>query len=263
MSEKLSKRELQSPDTFQTTTGRALGWAHDHPREMALIGVGLLAALVVIGVVLSRVGDSAVPGGKELAAALALVDRPVSETTDASSSTGESFPSETAKQEAISAALTQVRNEHEGSTVAALAALPLANARMRLGLVDEALPLFQEFIDRAPADSPLRFVAHEGKARALMAKGDLAAAAAAWDEMEKATPAYADRAIFGRGELLERQGKLDEARKAFEAVKDFKGGSVLAGPAGEHIANLERLNPSIAMPSPTPTANAPAGGQGG
>lgn len=267
MSEKLSKRELQSPDTFQSSISRAMEWAHDHPREVSFVGVGLIVVVVIAGVAGSRIGETSVPGGTDLSAALALVDRPVSEAAEGAASTGESFPSEKARQEAIAGALAKLRQDRPGSEVAVSAALPLASTELRMGRIDEALMLYGEYLANASAEAPLRFLAYEGKARALMEKGDLEAAAAAWDEMEKNAPGYGDRALFGRAELLEKQGKFAEARKAFEDVKGYKGGSVLASAAGERISNLERLHPSIRPPAedepaqvlPT-TLTAPTGG---
>jgi hypothetical protein len=268
VSEKLTKRELQSPDTFQTTMDRGLEWAHHHPREVSLIGVGLLAVIVISGLVATHASGGAhtLPGAAELGSALALVDRPVD--AEATTTSEDKFPSEKAKQEAVEGALTKVRKDHEGTATAALAALPLADAKVHLGKLDEAIPLFQEYLDKAPADAKLRFLAYEGKGHAQMAKGDLTAAAATWDEMEKKATGYVDRAMFGRAELLEKQGKWDEARKAFQAVKELPGGSVLAGPAGEHVSDIERLHPSTAAAAAAPAATvdamaAPAPAPGG
>jgi tetratricopeptide (TPR) repeat protein len=218
-------------------------------------------AVTVLGVALSGAGRGGVAGGDELSAALALVDRPVAEA-GAPAPEGESFPTEQAKQEAIAAALTRVRQDRPGSEVAVAAALPLAGAQLQLGKLDEALALYDEYLKDAPENAPLRFLAYEGKARAQVAKNDLEAAAATWNEMEKAVPGYADRAIFGRGQLLARQGKYAEAKEAFDAVKGFAGGSTLSGPAGERIADMERLQPSVKIdaPPPAPTAVSPAGG---
>ena len=244
---KLSKRELAGPDKFQAQSQSYLDWAHEHPKHVLWGGVGLLALILAIGLIFGG-GDSGpkvTKGGKQLAAALALLDRPVVAPGDEAPAAGtETFASETEKQQAIEKALAEVREQHPGSDVARSALLPLADARFKLGKFDEALAAYDEYLGAAGKDDPMRFLALEGRATALEAKGDATAAVAAWDRMKEEAPDFADRALFGKARLLEQQGKWDEARKLYEQIKSEYGQSPVNRFASERLAVLNVLHPA-------------------
>lgn len=252
--DKLTKRELAGPDKFQATSQTYLDWAHEHPREVILAGVGLLALILVIGLVFGGSTSEPKPSkaGVQLSAALELLDRPVV-TAGAPAPEGgaPSFATETEKQQAIEQALVAVRAEHPDSDAARAALLPLADARFKLGRFDEALQDYDAYLAAAPGDAPMRFLALEGRATTMEAKGDLAAAMEAWDRMAKDAPTYEDRALFGKARLLERQEKWDEARALYEEIKSKFAQSPIMRLATERQATLNVLHP--------PAAGAPAG----
>ena len=76
MSTKAERKELQKPDEFQTQGSRAMRWIIE--RKNLLIGVGVVAVLVVIGVWAAseyQAGQEA-KAGAALSSALAMVARP-------------------------------------------------------------------------------------------------------------------------------------------------------------------------------------------
>lgn len=245
---KLSKRELAGPDKFQETTQSYLDWAHHHPREVILAGVGLLAVILVIGLVFGRSsGPKITKAGVELSEALELLDRPVvapgAEAPEAGTPT---FASETEKQQAIEKALVAVREQHPDEDAARAALLPLADARFKLGKFDEALKGYDEYLSSAKEGDPMRFLALEGRATALEAKGDLAGAAEAWDRMQKDAPDFEDRALYGKARLFEREQKWDDARKLYEQLKKDHAQSPMMRLASERLATLNVQHPPAA-----------------
>ncbi len=242
---KLHKRDLQGPDKFQQEAGGIFDWMHEHPKEVAMGGAGLLALILVIGLAFGggKRADTGSAAGADLAQALELVDRPVAAPGATPPAGGEQpFGSETEKQQAIAQALTDVRTKHAGTRTATAAALPLADAQFKLGKYDEALALYDEYLKEAPKGAELRFLALEGRAQTLEAQGKTDDAIKAWDQLADQEPAYKDRALYGKGRLLEKQQKWDEARAAYETVqKDFANGA-MARLASERIAALNEAN---------------------
>lgn len=246
---KLTKRELTGPDKFQAKSQSYLDWAHRHPKEILLAGVVLLAVILVIGLVFGGKPSAYRPtkSGMQLSEALGLVDRPVvAPGTEAPTPGTATFASEDEKQRAIETALVALREEHPTSDAARTALLPLADARFQLGRFDEALKGYDEYLAAAPKNDPMRFLALEGRATTLEAKGDLTAAAQAWDRMQQETPAFADRALFGKGRLLEQQGKWDEARKTYEQIRTEYAQSSVMRLASERLAAINVQHPPAA-----------------
>jgi tetratricopeptide (TPR) repeat protein len=256
LADKLHKRDLQGPDKFQKEAGGVFDWMHEHPKEVAMGGAGLVALILVIGLAFGGDDRSAERGsaaGADLATALELVDRPVaSEGAPPPQGGGQPFAGETEKQQAIAQALTEVRTTHAGTRTATAAALPLADAQFKLGKYDEALALYDEYLKEAPAGAELRFLALEGRAQTLQAQGKTDEAIQAWDRLAEQEPAYKDRALYGKGRLLEKQQKWDEARAAYEVVqKDFANGA-MARLAAERLTEINRVHPAT---PPAATAN--------
>lgn len=246
MATKMSRRELQGPDRFQQEAGGVFDWAQNHPKEVAMGGAGLLVVILAIGLIFGGGGSDRVDNaaGEDFAAALALVDRPVGGT--AAEGQEAPFATEREKQEAVAAAMEKVRSEHGGTSTAVAAALPLADARYKLGQYEDALGLYDEYLKKAPRDAQLRFLALEGRAQTLEAMGNTDQALQAWDRLASDAPAYADRALYGKGRLLEEQGRTDEARQAYETIRSEHGQGAMARLAAERLAVLETQQPKAA-----------------
>ena len=269
MSTKMTKRELQSPDKFMTTTTQLFDWAGKHPRELAIGGVVLVAVLVAASLLMGgeiRVNPKA---GAALADALSLLDREVKapETAaaageaDADAEEGaeeETFPSETAKQEAIAAALAKVRADFPGTSSARTATLSLADAKFKLGAYDEALSLYDEFLAKAPKSSSVRFLALEGRATTLQAQKNYDAALAAWDKLAAEAPGYKDRALLGKAVVFESQKKWDDARSTYEELKLAFAGSAAGRLGAERLTSLNFRHPPADSTGAAPAAAAPA-----
>ena len=250
MATKMTKRELQGPDKFQEEAGGIFEWAHNHPREVAMAGAGLVAIVFVIGLTFGDGRGSVDPeAGADLAAALELVDRPVGGA--AAEGAEPPFASEAEKQQAIAQALEGVRKEHGGTSTAIAATLPLADAKFKLAQYDEALALYDEYLKKAPKEAQLRFLALEGRAQTLEAQGKDDEAVQAWDRLAKEAPTYADRALFGKGRLLEKQEKWDEARAAYQQIQKEHAEGAMARLASERLTELDRSHPAAAAAAAT------------
>lgn len=242
MAEKITRRQLRSPDKFAQTTGGWLEWAQSHPRETAIAGAGLLLALLIVGFLFGGSGEIRVDrgAGGALSEALELVDRPVGE--DAAGD-DEAFATEEEKRSAIADALSRIRGAHGGKPAGLTATLGLADVSFHEGKLDEALALYDDFLSRSAKGHALRFVALEGRALALEAKGSLDEALAAFSRIEAELPEQKAIGLYGKARLLERQGKWEDARSAWESLKEDFGTTAAGMEANSRLARLNLLHP--------------------
>jgi tetratricopeptide (TPR) repeat protein len=229
----LTRKEMKGPDRFQVAASEAAGWVVTRQKQIVVAALALLAiAGVVIGI-MSYLDGRKVSAGSDLYRAIDAAsgeissvplpnfDRPIYKTVEE-------------KEKAVLAEAEKVQQRHPGTRAAATAALLAGDAHLRLKEWDKALAAYQRYLDQAPADDALRFGALDGIARAHEGKGDVDAAAKAW-ERAGSLAFYKDRAAVERARVLAKAGKVDEARKALEGVaKD----SPLAGEAGERLSRL-------------------------
>jgi len=245
LAEKLTRRELRSPDSFTRTAGNWLAWLRENPRETAIAIGGLVVVLLVLGFVADRgsIRVDRVAGGA-LSEALALVDRPVGEEAQEGE---ESFASEAERRKALAEAFEAIRSKHGKSPAGLSATLALADVRFAEGDYDAALSLYEAFLARADADHSLRGFALEGKALALEGKGDLDGALAAFEELAQA--GLESRALYGKARIYERQQKWDEARAAWTRLKEEHGLTPEGREANRRLARLDLVRPHDAKSS--------------
>jgi tetratricopeptide (TPR) repeat protein len=234
----LTRKEMKGPDRFQVAAADAAHWMAGKQKQLlvAILAVIALAVLVVAvttwresnrreaGGLLYRALDAA--GGEVSSIQLPNFDRPI-------------YKSEEEKARAVLAVAEQVRQQHGGSTAAVTAALVEGDAQLGLRAWDKAIEAYQRFLTQAPADDSMRFAAYDGLARAQEGKGDRDAAAKTYDEATR-IEFYKDRALLEKARVLAAAGKLDDARKAAEAVAKDSKDPALQAQAQERLSRLSK-----------------------
>lgn len=260
-SEKLTQKELKEPDAFQKVGFQASDWLAERGRLLAMIAgaivaVGLIAAVISY---LSTRGEN--QASQALSDALALMNRPVATEANPSppAPTAEKpFATQQEKEQAIQKALATLRAEHSGTDAARSAILPLAQAEYRLGNLDPALALYDEFLKGSSAGEPLRALALEGRGYVLEAKGDLQAAISAFQTLstEKNAGMLGGMGDYHRARLLIQENKLDEAATLLVALPVNHPGSAAARLATERIEELTAKGVKLPQPPAAPAADA-------
>jgi predicted negative regulator of RcsB-dependent stress response len=233
----ITRKDMKGPDHFQVAATGALEWAA--ARHKLLLGaLGAVVAVAVVAVLVAQVMRSsrdkaggrlyqalAAADGEISAVPLPGVDRPI-------------YPSEEQRAKAILDATEKVRRESGGSRAALTATLAAGEAHLELKEWTPALSDFQAYLAGAPADDALRFAALDGLARAQEGKGDLPAAAAAFEQAGQQVAFVKDRATLEQARVLVRAGKVDEARKLLAAFPEQFKDSPLKSEAQERLARL-------------------------
>jgi hypothetical protein len=257
VAEKIDRKQLRRPDEFQVVAGRAMGWVAAHQRLV----LGVASAVVVV--VLIAWGVSAWRDSREskasaeLAEALELLSRPVA--GDGQAQAGEqTFPSKEEREKAVVSALEKVRSDH-GSTAAGQTALAeLGFHKLKSGDAAAAQKDLGEFLARARKDHPLRPFAQEALGYALEAQGKLDEARGAFERLrEMGVPARAD---YQSARLALVQGKPDAKQQLERVAKEYPKDLAVVREANERLelASLPPYTPGEAAPAPRPGAKAEA-----
>ena len=247
MAEKIDRKQLKKPDEFQLVAGRAMGWMVEHKRLVLGASGGVLAALLLAwGLATWRTSREA-KAGAALAEALELQSRPVA-GEGPSQPTEQTFPSKDEREKAVVAALESVRKEHGGTTAGQTALAEIGFHKLKAADAAGAQKDLQDFLDHAGKDHPLRPFAQESLGYALEAQNKLDEARAAFEKLrDLGLPARAD---YQAARLALVQGKPDAMQQLERVAKDHEKDPV----AREANARLE----IAALPPVTAGQAAPA-----
>jgi tetratricopeptide (TPR) repeat protein len=112
---------------------------------------------------------------------------------------------------------------HGSSGLGLRASLIRANALLRLGKGADATAAFQQLL-QGEVDKGLRLIEQDGLALALEAQGQIDKAIEVYNTMaseaQQAGNFYADRALFAKARLLQKQGKGKDAEKVLREILD-------------------------------------------
>jgi len=233
----ITRKEMKGPDRFQAAASEAVEWAAGR-RKQLLMGLGSVIALSLVAVAVNAwLETTHERAGTELYRALEAAEGEIA-AVQLPGVQRLTFATAAERAGAVVAASEQARRSHPGSRAAATAALASGDARLELREWDGAIADFKAYLSEAPASDSLRFSALDGIARALEGKGDLAAAADAWQRLALEVSFLKDRAALERARVLARAGKVDEARKLLQAFPEEHKDSTLKGEAQEQLARL-------------------------
>jgi tetratricopeptide (TPR) repeat protein len=236
-SDVITRKDMKEPDKFQQAATQAASWMASRRRHIVLGGAIVVGAVVLLAIV------SAVNTGREERAGAAAADLLATMAGEVSSVPlpgvpGPIFPTEEARQRAVIAAAESLVAAHGGTGAARLGALALGDAHLKLREWDAAKGAYERFLSAAPKDDSLRFGALEGIALAEEGKGNLDAAAQAYERLGRETPAFADRADLERARVLAEAGKKGEARGLLAGFSERHKQSLLAPEASQRLARL-------------------------
>jgi tetratricopeptide (TPR) repeat protein len=258
VTDKIDRKQLKKPDEFQLVAGRAMGWMLAHRVVVLGAGGAVLAALVIAWGFSAWRSSRQATAGAELAEALELQSRPIA--GDGPAQTGqETFPSKEERAKAVLSALEKVRAGHGGTTAAQTALAELGFHRLKSGDAAAAQNDLQEFLARAGRDHPLRPFAQESLGYAFEAQNKLEEARAAFEQLrELDLPARADYQV---ARLALVQGKPDARQQLERVAKDHPKDLGVVRDANERLelASLPPITPGEAAPTPQAGPKAQAG----
>ncbi len=257
MAEKLDRKQLKRPDEFQVIAGQAMNWVAGHKGvSLGATGAILALALLVWGVSAWRSSREA-KAGAELAEALELQSRPIAGEGQAQPGQ-DAFASPQERDKALITALEKVRADHGGTTAAQTALAELGFHKLKSGDPAGAQKDLQDFLDRA-GDHPLRPFAQESLGYAFEAQNKLDEARGAFEKLrELGLPARAD---YQAARLALLQGKPD-ARQQLERVATEHAKEldvVREANARLELASLPPVTPGQAAPAKAPAEKKPQG----
>ena len=206
------KQLLKGPDEFLTFTEKAALFIREHDREFKYVAGAVAAVLLIyLGVnagmgYINKKGQGAYNMAYDLMGA---------QDTDLSPESEELRRS---------AELFQRVLDDYGLSKASRLALPeLAYLKMVEKKYEEAIPLYQEFMDKAPRNSPYQSLARLAIAACHESKGEFEQAIEILNQVTaKADDLFKEQAMFSLARVYRLAGQQDKAKEVLEAfVKDF------------------------------------------
>ncbi len=257
MAYKDEQKELRKPDEFQKLGAEAMPFLEKHGQQVVMVVGGVLLVGLIISIFSSMSGRGEAEASRDFGASLKVLERTVNATsTEAKPDEEPPFKTEAEKDEAIIKALSEFRGKHPGSKAAISAALPLGQAYLRLDKPDLALPLADEFINKADATDPLRPAAYEARGYALEAQKKYDEALNAFDLLakENKTDFMKGMGLYHRARMLLLKGDTAAAAKTLSEIEGAAPNSAAARLAKDRITMLTAQGVVV----PKPVAVVPA-----
>jgi tetratricopeptide (TPR) repeat protein len=257
MSFKHQQKELRKPDELQKLGQQALPWMETHGRLVVGMVVGAAAVGLVGALVNAYLQRTEHQAASEFGAALRVLEREVNANpVEPAPGKEPAFKSEAEKDQAIVDALTDFRKKRTGRRAATHAALPLAQALIRQGKHDEAMPLLDEYLKGADPSDPLRPVAWEARGYVLESQKKYDEALAAFDTLakENKTDFMKGMGLYHRARVLLLKGDTAGGAKQLSEIEAVAPGSAAARLAKERMALLTIQG--VAVPTPAPPSSA-------
>lgn len=256
MAKPISRKELKQPDefvSFWTHAGEKAGkFAAEQRRPLLIVSTALVTAIIGL-TVLSTVSES---HAKKATDELARIERigtaelrPEGAPTtnpDGTPLANDGVPHFKTGKERAEATLKELDAfiARSGNPLRMQGRFQRGPLLLSLGRADEAVKAYEEILKDGP-DDRIRFLAHEGLGYAQEAKGDLAAAAAAFDKLTEDAAVfkeggfYKERAAYHKARLAELRGNSDEAKKLYREVLEKNPTSSLRDEISNRLAVLE------------------------
>ena len=255
MSEKIDRKQLKQPDEFQQVAGKGMEWFAAHQGKVSMaVGAVVLAVVLAWGLSTWRSSREAKAGG-DLSQALELEARPIGAEGQPGQ---ESFPSKEERSKAALAALEKVRQDHGGTTAARTAQAESGFLKLKAGDPAGAQKDLADFLAGTGKEHPLRVFAQESLGYAYEAQGKLDEARAAFEKLrELDLPARAD---LQGARLALMQGKPDARQQLEKVAKDYPKETDVVREANARLelAALPPASASPVAPAPAPEKPAPA-----
>jgi tetratricopeptide (TPR) repeat protein len=233
----LTRKDMKEPDKFQQAATQAASWVSQKRKHVVVAGAVAVLVVGVIAILQAVNAQREERAGAAAADLLATMGGEIS-AVPLPGLPGPFFPSDEARQKAVVEAAQKVIAGHGGTAAARLAALALGDAQLRLKAWDDAKAAYERFLAEAPKDDSLRFGALEGIAIAEEAKGNLDAAATAYERLAREVPAFSDRADLERARVLTRAGKATDAKALLAGFGERHKESLLTTEASARLAAL-------------------------
>jgi tetratricopeptide (TPR) repeat protein len=200
------KELLKGPDEFLSFSEKAAHFIREHNRECKIIGWALAAILLIYLGIHTGIGYINKKGQSAYNMAYSLIS---TQNTDLNPE------SEELKR---SAELFQKVLDDYGLSKASRLALPeLAYVKMVEKKYDEAIHLYQEFLDKAPNHSPYQSLAQIAIASCHEAKGEYEQAVEILNQvMAQADDLFKEQALFNLARIHRLAGQKEKAREILE-----------------------------------------------
>jgi hypothetical protein len=253
VAEKIDRKQLRQPDEFQVVAGKAMEWLAAR-RQTVMLAAGAVVAAVLLGWGLSAYRASReTSAGGDLSQALEVLSRPLAGEGQAGQ---ETFPTKEDRAKAAQAALEKVRADHSGTASAQTALAELGFLKLKSGDAAGAQKDLADFLQAADREHPLRPFAQESLGYALEAEGKFDDARSAFDKLrELDMPGRADLQI---ARLALEQNKPDARQQLERVAKEYSKENDLVREANERL-ELAALPPYVApaiAPAPAPAPKA-------
>jgi TolA-binding protein len=245
---KSTERHKLKENEFAKTVARAQHVMETRSRDIAMIGVVVIAVLALAGGYSWWRQSQNARANTALAGALAVYEAPVTPPTIPEPGSpmpvaqAGTFPSEQAKLDAALPLFLEAAERFPGTQAGVAARFHAASILAALGRYAEAEQRFQETVDEAGGGSIYGRTGRLGLANAQVAQGKFDNAIAVYTELirDSGSPVPLDGVLMQLGRAHAKAGNRDEAARTFGRIVDEFPQSMYAADARQEMEEARK-----------------------
>jgi tetratricopeptide (TPR) repeat protein len=214
-------------DPFLRGSAETISWFAENQNLV----LGIVVALVVGGIGtyfgLQYMRQQQVRASDQLSKAIQTAEMPVEgspvlqvyQRQDNIASPKETHDSNQKRWQDVYDAASETLDKHDTGGIGQGARLMKAAAALRLEKYEEAVSLYEAYLDGSPPEDNLPLV-HYGMATAYGGAGQIDKAIGSYDKLMNASDKYETLAKYQKAILLQHAGETERARKLYEGILD-------------------------------------------
>ncbi len=201
------KQLLKEPDEFITTTGRVIQWARANTKPLTYGAIGFFAVVILVALFSYYQERQAQKASLMLGQSAA--------TYRAEMSAGKADKA----LASVRADFEQLIDAYDGQPAGRLGRVVFAHICLTGGAYDDAVMHYRRALDDFSGDPSLESIILNGLGSALQHTGDDNGAVSTYQQLVNTqSTALKDVALFNLGLIYEKQGKMDQMKRAYEQL---------------------------------------------
>jgi len=219
---KLTRKQIKQPDEFIDKSEKLWDWAEENVNLLVLIIVGGILLLLLIRLGATGLSSRSDAPLDKLSEAISILEAPAGiESAMSMPGMSRGYATEQEKYESAANSFQAIVDEYGGTRQGSIAILYLANSKEKLASYDEAISLYQDYLDSkiASLEPSTAEAAKMGSARCNFLSGNYKQALENYSQLVESESFFKAEAMIGMARSRAMMGEFDKSSEVMAKLR--------------------------------------------